>query len=143
MLYLDSSLLVPLVLTEPSSPKAKSWLSDVEDELVTSIWARVEVASALSIKQRTGTLAEGGRAIAERALGRLLDEEIEVVPVQRADFEAAERMAARPVPPLRAADALHIAVAARVGATVHTLDQAQAVASRAHGVDAVVTVPKA
>lgn len=98
------------------------------------------MASALSVKQRTGELTERDRAVADRALARFLDENVEIVAVLRADYRGAASMSAHPRPPLHAADALHLAVTARLGAVLHTLDEQQATGGRAHGIQAVVTV---
>lgn len=142
MLYLDTSLLASLVVNEPRSARARTWAAEADDPFMTSDWGLAEVTSALSIKQRTGVLSDGDRAVAERVLARFLDENVEVVAVQRADYRTAASLSARPLPPLRAADALHLAVAARHGAVLHTLDDGQATGGRAHGIDVVVTVPK-
>jgi predicted nucleic acid-binding protein len=142
MLYLDTSLLVALITTEERTARAHDWLAGVDDDLVTSEWIRVEVASALSIKHRRGALDAAGRTEAEYAFAVITDQGLDVLPVETFDF----RRAADYVRPfernLRGADALHIAVAGRLGATVHSLDDAQVKAARELGVDAVVTVPK-
>lgn len=143
MRYLDTSVLIALVTAESRSARLRAWAEGVPDVLATSDWAVTEAASALSIKQRSGHLTEVERSVADRALARFIDENVEVLGVHRADYRAAARLAARPVPPLRAADALHLAVAARLGALVHTLDDQQAAGALAHGIDAVIPVPRA
>jgi predicted nucleic acid-binding protein len=142
MLYLDTSLLTALVVPEPRSQRVRAWAEGVDDAFATSDWALAELASALSIKQRTGDLTQAGRGVADRVLARFIEENVEVLGVHRADFRTAARLSAQPEPPLRAADALHLAVAARHGAVLHTLDDQQAVAGLAHGIDAVVPVPR-
>ncbi|MGY1840270.1 MULTISPECIES: type II toxin-antitoxin system VapC family toxin [unclassified Modestobacter] len=142
MLYLDTSVLIALVTAEPRSVALRGWAAAADDVFVTSDWALTEVASGLSIKQRTGALTEGDRVVVDRALSRFLAENVEVVGVHRGDFRTAARLSARPTPPLRAADALHLAVAARHGAVLHTLDDQQAAGAQAHDIDAVVPVPR-
>lgn len=140
--YLDTSLLVALVVTEPRSARVTSWAAEIDGDLMTSDWALAEASSALSIKQRTGELTGPTRAVADRALSRFLGENVEVVAVQRADLRAAAGLSAHLLPPLRAADALHLAVAARHGAVLTTLDDGQAAGGRAHGIKAVVPVER-
>jgi|1186.fasta_scaffold140167_3 predicted nucleic acid-binding protein len=142
MLYLDTSLLTALIVPEPRSHRARAWAEGVDDVFATSDWTLTEMASALSIKQRTGALTQAGRGVADRVLARFIDENVEVVAVHRADYRTAARLSAQPTPPLRAADALHLAVAARHAAVLHTLDDQQAAGGRAHGIDAVVPVPR-
>lgn len=142
MLYLDPSLLVSFIATEARTERALAWLLGTEDPLITSEWATTEVASALSIKQRRGELDAGSRAYAERQFVRLMDEDIEVKPVLTADFRQAAEFVRAPERKLRGGDALHIAVAGRLGATLHSLDDNQVEAARQLGLDAVVTVEK-
>ncbi|MCZ2826664.1 MULTISPECIES: type II toxin-antitoxin system VapC family toxin [unclassified Modestobacter] len=142
MLYLDTSVLIALVTAEPRSAALRDWAEAVDDVFVTSDWSLTEVASGLSIKQRTGALTERERAVVERALARFLAENVEVVGVHRVDYRTAARLSAQPTPPLRAADALHLAVADRHGAVLHTLDDQQAAGARAHDIGAVVPVPR-
>jgi predicted nucleic acid-binding protein len=143
MLYLDTSLVTALIVREARSDQARRWLVEQDpNQLLTSRWTVTEVASALSIKQRTGTLKEVDRVVADRLLDQLVDETLSVLDVQRGDFAAAARMCSRPAPPLRSGDALHLAVAARHAATIHTLDDDRAVAARTYGIDAVISVEK-
>lgn len=142
MLYLDASLLTALVSSEARSERSRLWLNEQEDNLLGSEWGLTEVASALSIKQRTGTITAPDRARADRLLDELVERVVPVSTVTPADFSAAARMCAKPFPPLRAADALHLAIAVRHDATLHTLDEGQAAAGRAHGIDAVITVER-
>lgn len=142
MLYLDPSLLTAVLTTEERSEKARDWINAVTQPLLTSEWAMTEVASALSIKQRRRELDPVTRAVAERSLARLVDEALNVVPVLQPDFRAAAEFVRPSERKLRGGDALHLAVARRLGATLHSLDDDQVAAARQIGVDAVVTVPK-
>lgn len=142
MIYLDTSLLIALITTEKRTARAHDWLAGVDDDLVTSEWTRVEVASALSIKQRQGVLDAAGRAEAEYAFRMITDQGLDALPVETSDFRRAADYVRPPERNLRGPDALHIAVADRLGATLHSLDDAQVKAAREFGVDAVVTVPK-
>jgi predicted nucleic acid-binding protein len=142
MIYLDTSLLVALITNEARTARAIDWLAAVEVDLLTSEWAMAETASALSIKQRQGALDGAGRAVAERTLSGIADDGLHVVPVVTADFRRAADYVRLPERSLRAADALHLAVAVRLGATVHSLDAVQVAAARQLGIDAVLTVKR-
>ena len=142
MIYLDTSLLVALITNEARTARALDWLAAVDVDLLTSEWAMAEIASALSIKQRQGALDGAGRALAERTLSGIADDGLHVVPVATADFRRAADYVRLPERSLRAADALHLAVAGRLGATVHSLDGVQVAAARQLGIDAVLTVKR-
>ena len=64
MVYVDTSVLVPLFLNEPHSKATAEWYSREKGELVAAVWCVTEFASALGIKQRTGAIdaeqAQGG-----------------------------------------------------------------------------------
>jgi predicted nucleic acid-binding protein len=140
--YVDTSLVIALITVEERSVRARNWLIAHGRPLITSEWTRTEVASALSIKQRRGELDEAGRAQAERAFERMAARGLEVVPVTTRDFRRAADHVRVPERKLRGADALHIAVASRLDATLHSLDDGQVEGALQLGVDAVVTVPK-
>lgn len=142
MLYLDPSLLTAALTTEQRSERARNWINAADEPLITSEWAMTEVASALSLKQRRCELDAVTRAVAERSFARLVDEALDVVLVLQPDFRAAAEFVRVPARNLRGGDALHIAVAGRLGATLHSLDDDQIAAARQLGVDAVVTVQK-
>jgi predicted nucleic acid-binding protein len=142
MIYLDTSLLVALITNEARTARALDWLATVDVDLLTSEWAMAEIASAVSIKQRQRALDDVGRARAERTLSGIAGHGVDVVPVTTADFRRAADYVRLPERSLRAADALHLAVADRFGATVHTLDGVQVAAARQLGIDAVVTVER-
>lgn len=142
MFYLDASLLIALITTEARTAQALDWLAAVEVDLLTSEWALTEVASALSIKQRQGALDVTGRAGAEGTLHVLAEQGLHVVPVGTADFRRAADYVRPPERKLRGGDALHLAVTARLGATLHSLDRDQVTAAGQLGIDAVITVER-
>jgi predicted nucleic acid-binding protein len=143
MLYLDASLLTALVTDEDRSPRVQRWFDDQDpQELVISPWCLTEVASALSVKERTGDLIAPDRARADRLMRVIATEGAGVAEVVSADYETAARMCGRAELSLRAGDALHLAVVGRLGATLHTLDEGQAAAAGALAIDAVITVEK-
>jgi len=140
--YADTSLITALITSEQRSAAARDWLIAHGGSMLTSEWARTEVASALSIKQRRGELDVAGRALAERALEQMIARGLDIVAVVTEDFRRAADYLRPHTRNLRGADALHIAVAGRLGARLHSLDDDQVEAARQLGLDAVVPVPK-
>ena len=134
MLYLDTSLAVTLVTAEAHTALAQDWLADQDPQhLVVSDWVLTEVASALSIKQRSGQLDEIARARAARNFAALVQATLTVLAVPRAAFTSAAAMVQRPELLLRSSDALHLAIADHHGAQVCTRDARQAEAGRRLG----------
>ena len=113
--YVDTSALMALVCHEPQSEQALQWLSVCQwQDLLISPWVQVELASALSVKQRMQQL---NTAQARQALeqGRAFLSNIPSTDITSADYESALTLCADAKARLRAPDALHLAVAARSG----------------------------
>ncbi len=134
--YVDTSVLVAALTAEAATAKVTAWLEvqGAAGSLYTSEWVETEIASALSLKVRTGHLALSAReaAFAEwrmlRAAGLLSCQ------ITASDVATATSMLHRPEQNLRASDALHLAIARRHGLAVATLDQVMATAGLANGV---------
>jgi hypothetical protein len=117
---------------EPATERVQAWLGRQEPgTLLISDWVVTEFASALSIKARTGELSAGDRARLAAVLARLRLESVMVVPVTRDHFAVAAQFAGQFSLRLRAADALHAAIAAAQGAASCTLDRRLATAATA------------
>ena len=136
--YLDTSVLIPTLIAEPSTAAVFDWLGADREPLV-SDFAAAEVASALSRLVRMGRLASAD------AFARLLDFDAwraamsSPVEIRSADAQLAYVFARRFELALRAPDALHLAISRRLGATLITLDQRLAAAAR--GLDIAVETP--
>lgn len=133
-LYADTSVLVALILRESGWDRTTAWLIDHADELLWSTLAWGEFADAIARRLRGKVFSvEGGKATLE--IGRTYLAQWRIVTLLDDDIAwAAETIAAFPERPLKLADATHIAVARRVGATLVTHDRAQAAAARALGI---------
>ena len=123
MVYVDTSVIVPLLTTEPSTEKVTAWFSGLTDTPVSSDWLLAEFSSAISIKVRSGQLSEGNAKAVHKEFRNLASSGLRLAPVGRTAFQAAAAMTQVHGHGLRAGDALHLAVAQEIGATrIATLD---------------------
>lgn len=135
MLYLDTSILVALLSQEGGSEAAQQLLDDwlsAGRSAVCSDWAAAEFRCAIAAKHRAGLIAASDLPLLALALDGLSADKLEAAAILPSDVVRSGELAiARPAMRLRAGDALHIAIAARLGVT-HFLsfDQDQAAAAR-------------
>jgi predicted nucleic acid-binding protein len=124
MIYLDTSVLVPLYVNEPGSPDARRLLaSHSQSDLAISEWNRTEFVSAVGIRVRMHNLdSETARNIIE-TFYRLASRALTLLPVEAGDFGLANRYLEHFELGLRAGDALHLAIASNHGAEVYSSDQ--------------------
>ena len=135
ILYLDTSLLVATLVREPGSERVQAGRAAQDPQGWTiSDWVVTEFSSALSIKLRSGQLAEAHRAAALANFTALATHRFAVLPVERHHFRDAARFADQHALGLRSGDALHLAVCADQGATLCTLDRRMAQAALALGI---------
>lgn len=126
-IYLDTSAAVPLFVAEPASDPVDRWFSACDEAIVSADCILTEFASALSIKQRSGTLSARHAAAAWHGFATFCQSGLRLAPVSRQAFEKAAHLARQPAHGLRASDALHLAVAQETGAdTLATLDATMA-----------------
>ena len=133
MIYFDTSLLVAALASEAATPRAQEAINEATT-IAVSEWSLTEFAAAFSIKLRMRTVSETDRATARRRLQRYIAQNFELLPVNGSHFRQATAFADDHHSNLRAGDALHLAIAAEIGATVWTLDQRMAAAGPLVGV---------
>lgn len=109
-MYLDTSILVKLLVREPDS----DWFNQalVGQHLETSELALAELRSALLAKERAGHLVPRERISAgEKFTAMIEDDLIRLFPLHRQvlDRASAMQLACHPRIPLRTLDALHVA----------------------------------
>jgi predicted nucleic acid-binding protein len=134
LIYLDASVLLPLLVADAYTAAVVAWLSDLGATLIVSDLANLEVSAVLSRGLRIGRLTQGG------ARNALLDFDAVRANCERlthgaADFALAERIVREFSTKLAAADALHLASAKNAGAMLATLDTRLADAAQAQGVE--------
>ena len=133
-IYLDASFLVPTLVAEQVSGAVNDYLVATEQELLVSEFAAAEVASALSRLVRMRLLA------AADAAARLADFEAwraaasSPIDIHAADARLAYAYVRRFELMLRAADALHLAIATRLEASFATVDRRLEQAARQLGI---------
>jgi uncharacterized protein len=123
VVYVDTSVLVALIVPEAHSPAVARWYGRTRVELASAAWCITEFASALGIKQRTAQLDAAQAQDAWVRFGRLLANDLALLPLEAAIFHRAAALALDASSSLRAGDALHLACAERAGARgMATLD---------------------
>jgi predicted nucleic acid-binding protein len=132
--------MLPILVKDPTSAVVDSFMSTAQEKPWVSDFAAAEVASALSRLVRTGRLqaADGTACLFDFDVWRAsmtLSEEIHAVDVRLADTYVRRFDLG-----LRTPDALHLAIARRLDATLVTLDRRLATAGRELGI--AVEVPK-
>ncbi|SEP28688.1 type II toxin-antitoxin system VapC family toxin [Trujillonella endophytica] len=110
ILYLDTSALVPLLVTEASSARCRS-LWDAADLVLCSAIGHVEASAALARAQRSGRLSPNLTADAATLLDALWSD-IAAMPADEPNLRAASAAALRHG--LRGFDAVHCAAAQAV-----------------------------
>ena len=131
--YFDTSFLVALIVEDPHSDRANAFLRDQQPEIGVSDFAATEFAAVIARQVRMGmTKAEAAKAtfadfdawlylFAESAETSSQDVRSAAAFIRRLDLN------------LRAPDALHIAIAQRIGATLATFDERMAANAAALG----------
>lgn len=134
MIYLDTSLLVAALCSEIKTEAVHAWLDAQRNErLVISSWVLTEVASAVMLKQRIGHLTTDETADVFERWAAMQSASLRREPVDDDDFGAAAKMIRECPTPLRSGDALHLAVATRIGASMASLDKGMYLAATFFG----------
>jgi uncharacterized protein len=139
--YLDTSVLLPWLVEESASAAIRHYMAAHPQERLISDFAAAEVASALSRLVRMGLLtgAEGSARLTDFDAWRAATSS--PADLHASDARLAYAYVRRFDLRLRAPDALHLAIARRLDATLVTLDQRLARAAAELGI--AVAVPTA
>jgi uncharacterized protein len=122
MLYLDTCVLLALLAPEIHTQAATAFLEQTTDTLAVSPWCVTELHSALALKVRSGALhaAEADRVLA--GFEQTLAPGLLWLDLDAQDFRNANACLRGWCTTLRAADALHLAIASGRDATLCSLD---------------------
>lgn len=143
MIYLDTSVLVPMIVPEASSSAVRRWrdtLTEAQAKTLTlSAWVVTEFTGAIALKVRNRQLTKAQGEAAVSLLHEEIAPKLDVVEVTPTDFRLADVMLREFALGLRAGDALHLAVASRSKATQFVcLDRQLARAGTALGIAATI-----
>ena len=139
--YLDASVLLPTLIVEAATEGVYDRLTGIDQELLISDFSAAEVASGLSrlVRMRLLTGPDAFMRLADFDAWRAA---MSVpVDIQATDARLAYIYVRRFDLALRVPDALHLAIARRLDATLITLDRRLATAARELGV--TVEIPEA
>lgn len=136
--YLDTSVVVSAAADEAASQAARAFMTDATEALIVGDFVALEFSAAISRAARIGRLSEADarEALADFDLMRAASAGHAHV---SADYTLADDLIRDFATKLAAADALHLASAINLGATLVTFDQRLAEAARARG--AAVATP--
>ncbi len=144
MVYVDTSVLIAAHTREPHTHLAQAWLAGQSGGgLTLTTWTLLECESALAIKRRRGELDEAGQMAASQDIEVLADRFVSnfATPLE-ADHQRARELVRQAASGLRAGDALHLAVALRLGADQFaTLNRVLAGNAAAQGLTLVIEIP--
>lgn len=133
MIYIDTSVLGAIFFREPGAADLVVRLeSQRKVKLIISAWTLTEMASVGGIKQRTGAIDAKTRQQALANFQRFASMQLGTVEIEPADFRTAAVLIESPSA-LRAGDALHLAVARRLGARLASIDHRLCAAAQVLG----------
>ncbi|MEA5414691.1 type II toxin-antitoxin system VapC family toxin [Synechococcus sp. BA-132 BA5] len=122
MLYVDTGVLLAALTPEAHSDAAAAFLEQATAPLAISLWSATELHSALGLKVRTQTLSPSQAEAVLQGFERTLAPGFLMLEVESQDFRNAQACLRGWTTALRAADVLHLAIAAGRGATLCSLD---------------------
>jgi predicted nucleic acid-binding protein len=135
MLYLDTSVIIALLVPETHSDRADAFIGKQQKgTLFVSDWTGTEVSSALAVRVRTGSITLDRRTAALAIWRSMRDNSFLRLATVADHFDEAARLCDSPSLGLRAADALHVAIAIGANAHLVTLDTRMAEAALQLGI---------
>lgn len=136
--YLDASVLVALITADPFTERADEFVQTNSIGLIVSDFAAAELASAIARRARMDELTAAEARNAHSLFDAWVAKFTRWEPITTSDVAAATVSLRRLDLPLRTPDALNIATARRLNATLVTFDRAMADAARALGMAVVM-----
>jgi predicted nucleic acid-binding protein len=133
-LYLDASVVVALLTKDVFTSRAESYIRANAPILVVSDFAAAEFASVVARRLRVQEITEPIARVVFAEFDAWVIRSTEPADTTTADVIAAAGALRRLDLPLRTADAVNIAIARRMGATLMTFDEKMAASAKALGV---------
>jgi predicted nucleic acid-binding protein len=134
--YLDTSVVVSMFVRDAHTERVGAWVASGVGDLAVSPWTSAEFSSALAGLVRAKAVLPTTRAAAERAYDTWTNQ-VEVTPVLQVDLEFSRDLLRHDRIKLRTPDALHLAIAHRLGFQLLTVDVAMTNAANDIGVPVV------
>ena len=129
-LYLDTSVLVAMLTTDAFTARAFRYLNDATPNLIVSDYAAAEFASAVARRVRAGEMTVDAARKAFATFDKMAPGAVQRIETSSADIKSAEALLRRLDLALRAPDAVNIAIAQRIGASLMTFDEKMAASAR-------------
>lgn len=140
-LYFDSSALVPSFVPEDTSKRAIQ-LFLTATEIHASELTITETRIAFQRKRKRGAISQAEYGHAVSSLDKAIEEEtIQIAPLPVAAYRSAETIGEQTSIPIRAMDALHVAMALRLGAEMATFDDDQEKVAREKKIKVHTKIP--
>ena len=136
MLYIDTCVLVAVLMPEAHSATAVAFLEQANAPLAISSWSITELHSALGLKVRTKALSPSQAEAVLQGFERSLAPGLLELELEPQDFRNANACLRGWRSRLRAGDALHLAIASGRGATLCSLDAPFVAAAQQLGLQA-------
>ncbi len=99
MIYLDTSIAIPIFLREAASSEILDWLDTPKKDLIAADWIVTEFASALFVKARRGDVAQESARSAWESFDRFCRSGLRLIPVTRTALPEARTSSAKPKAP--------------------------------------------
>ncbi len=133
--YLDASILVAAFTTDALASRAETFLRSCATPLVVSDFTAAEFAAAIARKTRTGQIRNDAAWRGFTDFDTWVASAAARAILHTSDIAAAGSFIRRLDMPLRTPDALNIAIAQRIGATLATCDTRMAACARTLGLN--------
>lgn len=123
-MYLDTSVIVSILVHESSSEPSRRWLeAQATGTMAISTWVETELSSALALKVRTGELSRNDMFQALVLFRTSLLTGMVCHDVLTSDFKRAQNYLESGDHVIRVGDAMHLAIASRLGLAIATNDR--------------------
>jgi predicted nucleic acid-binding protein len=136
--YLDTNVMVALLLQDAHSSKADAWLIRARPTFLASDLCTVEFAAVISRRVRMERLTAETANLALRRFDDWLSRTVQIVRWTPEQMATAGQMVRDFASKLSAPDAIHLAAARHSGATLATFDDRLAEAARRHAVPVMI-----